>query len=135
RGALGRAGHRQAAVRGDERQEAAEAHRHEGRGRRRGDPHLPALSAGGRVCCPPMPDTPKIVVTRRIPEPAVELLKEAGDVWVSPDDRPLSVSELHDAIKGADIVVTLLHDKVDDAFFDAAGDQLRAVCTVAVRFA
>jgi glyoxylate reductase len=77
---------------------------------------------------------PKIVVTRRIPEPAVELLREAGDVWVSPDDRPLETDELHDAIKGADIVVTLLHDKVDDAFFDAAGDQLKAVCNVAVGF-
>ena len=77
---------------------------------------------------------PKIVVTRRIPEPAVELLEEAGDVWVSPDDRPLEVAELHDAIAGADVVVTLLHDKVDDAFFDAAGDQLRAVCNVAVGF-
>ena len=77
---------------------------------------------------------PKIVVTRRIPEPAVELLREAGDVWVSPDDRPLEPDELHDAIKGADVVVTLLHDKVDDAFFDAAGDQLKAVCNVAVGF-
>jgi len=77
---------------------------------------------------------PKIVVTRRIPEPAVEMLREAGDVWVSPDDRPLEVSELHDAIAGADVVVTLLHDKVDDAFLDAAGDQLRAVCNVAVGF-
>ena len=80
-----------------------------------------------------MPE-PKIVVTRRIPEPAVEILREAGDVWVSPDDRPLEVSELHDAIAGADVVVTLLHDKVDDAFLDAAGDQLRAVCNVAVGF-
>jgi glyoxylate reductase len=77
---------------------------------------------------------PKIVVTRRIPEPAVDLLREAGDVWVSPDDRPLEVPELHDAVNGADIVVTLLHDKVDDAFFDAAGDRLRAVCNVAVGF-
>jgi len=80
-----------------------------------------------------MPE-PKIVVTRRIPEPAVEILREAGDVWVSPDDRPLEVAELHDAIAGADVVVTLLHDKVDDAFLDAAGDQLRAVCNVAVGF-
>ena len=77
---------------------------------------------------PPMAQ-PKIVVTRRIPEPAVELLEEAGDVWVSPDDRPLEVSELHDAVAGADVVVTLLHDKVDDAFFDAAGDQLRRCAT------
>jgi glyoxylate reductase len=37
-------------------------------------------------------------------------------------------------VKGADIAVTLLHDKVDDAFLDAAGDQLRAVCNVAVGF-
>jgi glyoxylate reductase len=81
-----------------------------------------------------MPDSPKIVVTRRIPEPAVELLREAGDVWVSPDDRPLETDELHDAVKGADVAVTLLHDKVDDAFLDAAGDQLRAVCNVAVGF-
>jgi glyoxylate reductase len=77
---------------------------------------------------------PKIVVTRRIPEPAVELLREAGDVWVSPDDRPLETQELHDAVTGADIAVTLLHDRVDDAFLDAAGDQLRAVCNVAVGF-
>jgi glyoxylate reductase len=77
---------------------------------------------------------PKIVVTRRIPEPAVELLREAGDVWVSPDDRPLETQELHDAVGGADIAVTLLHDRVDDAFLDAAGDQLRAVCNVAVGF-
>src|SRR3954469_18852100 len=80
------------------------------------------------------PDSPRIVVSRRIPEPAIELLKEAGDVWVSPDDRPLETAELHDAVKGADIAVTLLHDKVDDAFLDAAGDQLRAVCNVAVGF-
>jgi len=81
-----------------------------------------------------MAATAKIVVTRRIPEPAVELLREAGDVWVSPDDRPLETQELHDAVKGADVAVTLLHDKVDDAFLDAAGDQLRAVCNVAVGF-
>jgi glyoxylate reductase len=78
--------------------------------------------------------TPKIVVTRRIPDPALERLREAGDVWVSPHDRPLQTAELHEAVAGADIAVTLLHDKVDDAFLDAAGDQLRAVTNVAVGF-
>src|SRR4029079_9244904 len=86
-----------------------------------------------RMCCPAMAE-PKIVVTRRIPEPAVEILREAGDVWVSPDDRPLEVSELHDAIAGADVVVTLLHDHVDGDCLDTDGDQLRAVCNVAVGF-
>ena len=75
-----------------------------------------------------------IVVTRRIPEPALDLLRAAGDTWVSPEDRPLTTEELHDAVAGADAVVTLLHDRVDDAFLDAAGAQLRVVANVAVGY-
>ena len=76
----------------------------------------------------------RIVVTRRIPEPAIELLQEAGDVWVSPHDRPLATDELHAAVAGADGVVTLLHDRVDDAFLDAAGSGLRIVANAAVGY-
>jgi glyoxylate reductase len=76
----------------------------------------------------------RIVVTRRIPDPAIELLRGAGDVWVSPHDRPLSTEELHEAVRGADAVVTLLHDRVDDAFLDAAGERLRIVANVAVGY-
>ena len=58
---------------------------------------------------------PRIVVTRRIPDPALELLHEAGgEVWVSPHDRPMTTEELHAAVAGADAIVTLLHDRVDD---------------------
>jgi glyoxylate reductase len=76
----------------------------------------------------------RIVVTRRIPDPAIELLEGAGDVWVSPHDRPLSTEELHEAVAGADAAVTLLHDRVDDAFLDAAGPGLRIVANVAVGY-
>ncbi len=76
----------------------------------------------------------RIVVTRRIPDPAIELLESAGDVWVSPHDRPLSTAELHDAVRGADAAVTLLHDRVDDAFLDAAGPGLRIAANVAVGY-
>ena len=76
----------------------------------------------------------RIVVTRRIPDPAIELLEGAGDVWVSPHDRQLSVDELHSAVAGADAAVTLLHDRVDDAFLDAAGPALRIVANVAVGY-
>jgi glyoxylate reductase len=78
--------------------------------------------------------TARIVVSRRIPEPAIELLQGAGDVWVSPHDRPLEAGELHEAVAGADGVVTLLHDRVDDAFLDAAGPGLRIVANVAVGY-
>jgi glyoxylate reductase len=76
----------------------------------------------------------RIVVTRRIPEPAIEHLRAAGDVWVSPHDRPLRTEELHEAVAGADAVVTLLHDRVDDGFLDAAGAGLRIVANVAVGY-
>ena len=73
-------------------------------------------------------------MTRRIPEPALELLARAGEVWVSPHDRPLSTDELHDAITGANAVLTLLHDRVDKSFLDAAGPNLRVVANVAVGY-
>lgn len=76
----------------------------------------------------------RIVVTRRIPQPALDLLADAGDLWVSEHDRPLTTEELHAAIAGADAVVTLLHDRVDDAFLAAAGPQLKVVANVAVGY-
>ncbi len=78
--------------------------------------------------------TLRIVVTRRIPSSALALLEGAGEVWHSPDDRQLPVDELHAVVAGADGVVALLHDRIDDAFLDAAGPQLRVVANVAVGY-
>jgi glyoxylate reductase len=75
-----------------------------------------------------------IVVTRRIPEPALELLRAADEVWLSPHDRPLTRDELHEAVAGADALITLLHDPVDTALLDAAGPQLKCVANVAVGY-
>ena len=77
---------------------------------------------------------PRIVVTRRLPEPALALLREAADVWVSPHDRPLSPRELREAASGADAIVALLHDRVDEDLLDAAGPRLRCVANVAVGY-
>ena len=75
-----------------------------------------------------------IVVTRRIPEPALELLRDAEEVWLSPHDRPLTRDELHEAVAGADAAITLLHDPVDAALLDAAGPQLKCIANVAVGY-
>ncbi|ACU96344.1 2-hydroxyacid dehydrogenase [Saccharomonospora viridis] len=77
---------------------------------------------------------PRIVVTRKIAEPALALLRETGDVWVPEPDRALPTDELHAAIAGADAVVSTLHERVDAAFADAAGAQLKVVATVAVGY-
>lgn len=82
----------------------------------------------------PGPARPRIAVTRRIPEPALELLRGAGDLWVSPHDRPLSPEELREAARGARALVTLLHDRVDEALLEAAGPELRVVANVAVGY-
>jgi glyoxylate reductase len=76
----------------------------------------------------------RVVITRRIPEPALDLLGLTHDTWVSEVDGPLPPEELHLAIAGADAVVTLLHDRVDDSFLDAAGPQLQIVANVAVGY-
>jgi glyoxylate reductase len=78
---------------------------------------------------------PRIVVTRGLPEPALRALRDSGaDVWVSPEDRALDSEELYAAVRGADAVVAMLHDRIDDPFLEAAGDQLRVVANVAVGY-
>ncbi len=76
----------------------------------------------------------RIVVTGRVPEPALDLLRAAGELDARMQETALTVDELHAAIAGADAVVTLLSDRVDDAFLDAAGPQLRVVSNVAVGY-
>ena len=78
---------------------------------------------------------PRVVVTRGLPAGALAALRGSGaDVWVSREDRALGVEELHAVVAGADAVVTMLHDTVDEAFLAAAGDQLRIVANVAVGY-
>ena len=77
---------------------------------------------------------PRLVVTRVIPEPALELLREAGEVWVSERDAPLARDDFEAAVRGATAIVTLLHDRVDGDLLDAAGPQLRCVANVAVGY-
>jgi glyoxylate reductase len=77
---------------------------------------------------------PRIVVARRLPEGALALLHTAGEVWVSPHDRPLTTGELAEAAVGADALVTLLHDRVDADLLAVAGPDLAIVANVAVGY-
>ena len=62
------------------------------------------------------------------------MLGEAGDVdaWTSLETP--TVQQVHHLVRGADAAVTLLTTKVDDAFLDAAGTQLKVVSNVAVGY-
>lgn len=63
---------------------------------------------------------PRFAVTSPLPEPALERLRAAG--------------ELVEEVAGADAVLTLLSDPVDEAFLEAAGPGLRCVANVAVGY-
>ena len=78
--------------------------------------------------------SPRIAVTGRIPSAGLDLLHEAGEVvaWDSLDVP--SVEQVHDMVRGADAVLTLLTTKVDAAFLDAAGPRLKVVANVAVGY-
>lgn len=76
----------------------------------------------------------RIVVTRNLPEPAVALLRTAGEVHVCERDRALDPADLRRAVAGADAVVAMLGDRVDAAFADAAGPRLKVVANVAVGY-
>jgi lactate dehydrogenase-like 2-hydroxyacid dehydrogenase len=81
-----------------------------------------------------MADRPKVFVARRIPEAGLSVVTGATDATVWPDDLPPPRDELLRAVSGCDGVLTLLTDRVDDEFLDAAGPQLKVVSNYAVGF-
>ncbi len=76
---------------------------------------------------------PRILVTRRLPSSAVELLEEHFEVDMYVGDTALPPAELRDRIADKAGVVVLLSDRLDAATIDA-GPQLRIIANVAVGF-
>jgi glyoxylate reductase len=77
---------------------------------------------------------PRVFVARKIPDDGIDRIFEACDARVWEDELPPPRAALLDAIRGCDGVLTLLTDRVDDEFLDAAGSQLKVVSNYAVGF-
>lgn len=75
-----------------------------------------------------------VYVTRMIPQPAIDLLKENCDVEVNMEDRVLSREELLENVKGRDAVLCLLTENIDDEVFKAAGPQCKIFANYAVGY-
>ncbi len=76
---------------------------------------------------------PKVFVTREIPAKGLGLVKEFCDADVWPGEMPPSRAELLSRIKNVDGVLTLLTEKVDAEFMNAA-PQLKVISNMAVGF-
>lgn len=77
--------------------------------------------------------SPRIVVCGRIPAPAIDTLHTAGEVWAWDRDEVVPTDVRDWELATADAAVTLLTDRVDTAFLDAA-PRLRIVANVAVGY-
>ncbi|KFU76592.1 Lactate dehydrogenase [Amycolatopsis lurida] len=78
--------------------------------------------------------TSKIAVTRWIPDEALKVLADSGEVKLSRADRPLTRDELLEFVRGASAIVGMLHDRLDGEVADAAGPGLKVVANVAVGY-
>jgi len=77
---------------------------------------------------------PRVLVTRRIPDEGLDPIAAACELDLWADELPPPRDELLRRVAGCDGVLTLLTDKVDDGFLDAAGPGLRVVSNYAVGF-
>jgi glyoxylate reductase len=77
----------------------------------------------------------RILITRRVPPPAVGLLQEAGcEVDLVDQDDPPTREQLLERVRGAAGLITMLSEKVDADLLEAAGGGLKVVANFAVGF-
>jgi len=79
-------------------------------------------------------DRARVFVARQIPDEALDLVRASCELDLWDGDLPPPRDALLRRVAGVDGALTLLTDKVDDAFLDAAGPQLRVVSNYAVGF-
>ncbi len=78
---------------------------------------------------------PRVFVTRAFPGPGLSLLDAHGyEVDVFPEDTIIPRKELLKRVKGADALLCLLTDKIDDEVMAAAGKGLKVIANYAVGF-
>jgi glyoxylate reductase len=82
----------------------------------------------------PTSDKPRLLLTRRIPEPGWSLAHEAFAVTGGDEDRPLAREPLLRGMPGSDAVLCLLTETIDGAAMDAAGGRLLVISNMAVGF-
>lgn len=82
----------------------------------------------------PLGEQPLFAVTNRIPDSAVAMLREVGEVRIDAREEAIPRADLLELVAGADAILTLLHDRVDEELLAAAGPGLRCVANVAVGY-
>ena len=79
-------------------------------------------------------ERPPVLVTRRLPQEALDRVDARCDMTLHDGEGAMDRGQLLREVAGKAGVITLLTDRVDDEFLDAAGSQLKIVANYAVGF-
>jgi glyoxylate reductase len=77
-----------------------------------------------------MPNSPKkplVVVTRKLPDAVETRMRELFDARLNVEDKPMSVTELADAVKVAHVLIPTVTDRIDRSLLSQAGPQLKLI--------
>jgi lactate dehydrogenase-like 2-hydroxyacid dehydrogenase len=81
-----------------------------------------------------MPDRPRVLVTRRIPEAGLTVVRAAAEVDLWDGELPPPRKVLLKRVRGVEGLLSLLTDRVDPELLDAAGPGLKVVSNYAVGY-
>ena len=70
---------------------------------------------------------PKVIVTRRLPDPVETRLRELFDTELNLEDEPLSREALADALGRCDALVPTITDRLDAELLAQAGEKLKLI--------
>jgi glyoxylate reductase len=70
---------------------------------------------------------PLVIVTRKLPDVVETRMRELFDARLNVDDKPMSQSELIEAVQKADVLVPTVTDRIDRTVLSQAGPQLKLV--------
>ncbi|MFA4844999.1 MAG: D-glycerate dehydrogenase [Patescibacteria group bacterium] len=80
--------------------------------------------------------THNVFITRKIPDQGIKLLKANKRVKLAvfPKNRVITRAELLRGVKGTNIILSILTEKIDKAVMDAAGHSLKMIANYAIGF-
>ncbi|HEY8573552.1 D-glycerate dehydrogenase [Phenylobacterium sp.] len=70
---------------------------------------------------------PKVIVTRKLPDPVETRMRELFDTELNLTDGPLSPAALEDAVTRCDVLAPTITDKIDAKLLEKAGDRLKLI--------
>jgi lactate dehydrogenase-like 2-hydroxyacid dehydrogenase len=70
---------------------------------------------------------PKVIVTRKLPDPVETRMRELFDTELNLTDAPMTRAQLSEAVARADVLAPTITDKIDAALLDRAGPQLKLI--------